>query len=284
MYMFRALMSVRFAIGAFIAVTLVSAAATIVNRPDIFRGALFLVPAGLFTLSLLSCTVDSLVRRPRRPLTGYAHDVIHVGVLILIAGGGLTLLAAREDQVVMQIGDRVVIRGDWEVELRESVRTESNWESTLAVRRGGEAAGTRVVSVNNPVRVGGVRILQQTWGESSGLVLEGTGGDRYVMMPGEGLSSDEMTIILEPAADTTLGLQFARYSGSDRTGSIAVERGMEIAGLVVTGTERRVQSGLQVVHDPGAPIALAGAIVLMAGMALYVTKKVREERRLEENS
>jgi hypothetical protein len=108
------------------------------------------------------------------------------------------------------------------------------------------------VSVNNPVRVGGVRILQQTWGESSGLVLEGTGGDRYVMMPGEGLSSDEMTIILEPAADTTLGLQFARYSGSDRTGSIAVERGMEIAGLVVTGTERRVQSGLQVVHDPGS--------------------------------
>jgi cytochrome c biogenesis factor len=147
MYMFRALMSVRFAIGAFIAVTLVSAAATIVNRPDIFRGALFLVPAGLFTLSLLSCTVDSLVRRPRRPLTGYAHDVIHVGVLILIAGGGLTLLAAREDQVVMQIGDRVVIRGDWEVELRE----KRSYRIQLGVHPGSPARGR---SGGNPGRVG----------------------------------------------------------------------------------------------------------------------------------
>jgi cytochrome c biogenesis protein ResB len=276
-------MSVRFAIAAFIAVALVSAMATIVDRPGIFRGPLFLVPAGLFTLSLLACTVDSLVRRPRRPLTGYAHDIIHVGVLILIAGGALTLLAAREDQVVMQIGDRVAIRGEWEIELRESIRTESNWESTLAIRRGGEPAGTRVVSVNNPVRIGGVRLLQQTWGESEGLVLEGAGGDRYVMMPGEGLSSDETTIILEPAPDAPLGLQFARYAGSERTGSVAVERGMEIAGLTVTGTERRVQSGLQVVHDPGAPIALAGAIVLIAGMGLYVMKKVREEKKLEEN-
>lgn len=282
--MFKLISSVRFAIVSCVVVAVVSAAATIVDRPDIFRGALFLVPAGLFTLSLLSCTVDSLVRRPRRPLTGYAHDVIHIGVLILIAGGALTLLAAREDQVVMQIGDRVVIRGEWEIELRESVRTESNWESTLAIRRGDEPAGSRVVSVNNPARVGGVRILQQTWGESAGLVLEGGGGDRYVMMPGEGLSSDEMTIILEPAPEAPLGLQFARYAGSERTGSVGVEPGMEIAGLTVTGTERRVQSGLQVVHDPGAPVALAGAIVLMAGMALYVVKKVREEERLEENS
>jgi cytochrome c biogenesis protein ResB len=279
--MLKLLSSVRFAIVMFILVAIISAAATFLNQPELFRSAFFLLPAGLFALSLLTCTVDSLVRRPRRTLTGYAHDVIHVGVLILILGGALTLLVSQEDRITLQVGERATVRGEWEIELTDSVRTESNWESTLEVRREGVTVATEVLSVNNPVTVGGARLLQDTWGERSALILENAQGQRFAMMPGEGLASQDTSIVLEEAEDTPLGVRFARFENSERTGDVAIERGMEIAGLTVVDSERRVQSGLQVVYDPGAPVALVGAIFLVIGLGLYVMKKVKEESRSE---
>lgn len=277
--MLKLLSSVRFAIVMFILVAVISAAATFLNQPELFRSVFFLLPAGLFALSLLTCTVDSLVRRPRRPLTGYAHDVIHVGVLILILGGALTLLVSQEDRITLQVGERATVRGEWEIELTDSVRTETNWESTLEVRREGVTVATEVLSVNNPVTVGGARLLQDTWGERPALILENAQGQRFAMMPGEGLASQDTSIVLEEAENTPLGLRFARFEDSQRTGDVALEPGMEIAGLTVVGADRRVQSGIQVVYDPGAPVALVGAIFLVAGLGLYVMKKTKEEAR-----
>lgn len=279
--MLKLLSSVRFAIVMFVAVALVSAAATFLNQPELFRSVFFLLPSALFALSLLTCTVDSLVRRPRRPLTGYAHDVIHVGVLILILGGALTLLLSQEDRVTLQVGERATVRGEWEIELTDSVRTETNWESTLEVRREGVSVATEVLSVNNPVTVGGARLLQDTWGERPALILANAQGQRFAMLPGEGLASQDTSIVLEEAEDTPLGVRFARFENSERTGDVAIERGVEIAGLTVVGAERRVQSGIQVVYDPGAPVALVGAIFLVTGLGLYVMKKAREETRRE---
>lgn len=279
--MLKLLSSVRFAIVMFVVVALVSAAATFLNQPELFRSVFFLLPSGLFALSLLTCTVDSLVRRPRRPLTGYAHDVIHVGVLILILGGALTLLVSQEDRITLQVGERATVRGEWEIELSDSVRTETNWESTLEVRREGVSVATEVLSVNNPVTVGGARLLQDTWGERPTLILENAQGQRFTMLPGEGLASQDTSIVLQEAEDTPLGVRFARFEGSQRTGEVAIEQGMEIAGLTVVGVERRVQSGIQVVYDPGAPVALVGAIFLATGLGLYVMKKAKEESRSE---
>ncbi|MEX2445523.1 MAG: hypothetical protein WD492_18135 [Alkalispirochaeta sp.] len=277
--MLKLLSSVRFAIVMFVFVAVISAAATFLDQPELFRSLLFLVPAGLFALSLLTCTVDSLVRRPRRPLTGYAHDLIHIGVLILIMGGALTLLVSQEDRITLQVGERATIRGEWEIELTDSVRTETNWESTLEVRREGVTVATEVLSVNNPVTVGGARLLQDTWRERPALILENAQGQRFAMLPGEGLASQDTSIMLEQAEGAPLGLRFARFEQSERTGDIEIERGMEIAGLRVVDAEPRVQSGIQVVYDPGAPVALVGAIVLVAGLGLYVMKKAKEESR-----
>ncbi len=277
--MLKVLSSVRFAVAVFIVVAVVSATATFLNRPEMFRGVFFLLPAALFALSLLSCTVDSLVRRPRRRLTGYSHDVIHVGVLILIAGGALTLLGAREDEVILQVGESVVIAGEWEVQLLDSVRSAENWESVLSVRKNGETVRTETVSVNNPVTIGGVRLLQQSWAKERALILEDSGGNRHFMVPGEGFVSGAIALVLEERQDAPLGLQFVRYSEEMRTGEVFVETGMIVAGLTVVDTELRVRSGLQAVRDPGAPVAMAGAIILVTGMLLFMTKKIREEKK-----
>ncbi|MFP4536638.1 MAG: cytochrome c biogenesis protein ResB [Spirochaetaceae bacterium] len=278
MVLIRVLSSLRFAVSMFVLAAVLSGAATFFNWPGFFNSPYFLAPAGLFSLSLLTCTINSLVTRPIRPLTGYAHDVIHIGVLVLLMGGLLTLLAAREEQVFLDVGESMKVREEWEVELISSERTPENWESLLEIRKEGELVGRERLAVNDPVKIGPVRLLQQSWEEARVLILEDDAGRQYTMSPGEGFAAGETVIVLEEAPQAEIGLQFARFDESKRQGTISIEEGMSVAELGVIGSEQRVRNGIQVVHDPGAPVALVGALVLIAGLILYVIRKVREER------
>ena len=279
MILIRVLSSVRFAIVIFVLTAVASGAATIFRWPGFFSSFYFLVPVGLFALSLLTCTINSLVRRPRRRITGYAHDIIHIGILILMMGGLLTHLAGREEVVTLSIGETITVRNEWDVTLIDSRRTGMNWESTLRIQRK-ETEETReeVVSVNQPVSVGPVRLLQQTWQNPRVLVLEDDEGNRYTMTPGEGFAAGETVIILEESPESDIGLRFVRFEDSRRSGTITVEPGMSIAELTVVTSQERILSGIQVVHDPGAAVALVGALLLMLGLGLYLLKKAREER------
>lgn len=277
--MIKVLSSVRFAVSMLVIAAILSGTATLVGWEGFFRSPYFLVPAGLFALSLLACTINSLVTRPFRPLTGYAHDVIHLGVLILLAGGFLTLIASREDLVTLEIGETMTVKDAWRVTLIESERTGENWESTLEIRRDGEPVRRERLAVNDPVKVDSVRLLQQSWDDAHVLILQGDGGERYTMSPGEGFAAGETVIVLEEAPGTELALQFARFDNAQRAGTIDIVQGMRVAELTVVGSDRRVQSGIQLVQDPGAPIALGGALVLMAGLLLYLLRKIREEGR-----
>ena len=278
MVLIKVVSSVRFAASMFLVTALLSGTATLLGWTGFFESPVFLVPVGLFALSLLTCTINSLVARPVRPLTGYAHDIIHIGVLVLLMGGLVTLLAGREELVELQVGESMTLRGEWEVELISSERTQENWESIIEVRRDGEILRRERIAVNDPAKVGRVRLLQQSWEETRVLILLDEEGRRYTMTPGEGFAVGETVIILEKAPDSDLGLQFARYDNSERRDTIAVREGMTVAELAVIGSVERTVSGIQVVDDPGAPIALLGAIILMAGLLLYVIRKIGEER------
>jgi cytochrome c biogenesis protein ResB len=275
----KVLASVRFAVSMLVIAAVLSGTATLFGWEGFFQSPFFLAPAGLFSLSLLTCTVNSLVTRPLRPLTGYAHDIIHVGVLILLVGGFLTLIASREELVTLQPGESMTIREEWRVTLLKSERTEENWESILEIQNEAESQRRERLAVNEPVKVGPVRLLQQSWDNPMVLILQGDGGERYTMSPGEGFAVEETVIVLEEAPETELGLRFARFDSSEPQGTIEVAQGMRVAELTVVGSERRVVSGIQVVHDPGAPVALGGGVALMVGLLLYLLRKIREEGR-----
>lgn len=277
--MIKVLASVRFAVSMLVIAAVLSGTATLFGWEGFFQSPFFLAPAGLFSLSLLTCTVNSLVTRPLRPLTGYAHDIIHVGVLILLVGGFLTLIASREELVTLQPGESMTIREEWRVTLLKSERTEENWESILEIQNEAESQRRERLAVNEPVKVGPVRLLQQSWDNPMVLILQGDGGERYTMSPGEGFAVEETVIVLEEAPETELGLRFARFDSSEPQGTIEVAQGMRVAELTVVGSERRVVSGIQVVHDPGAPVALGGGVALMVGLLLYLLRKIREEGR-----
>lgn len=256
---------------------ILSGAATLIGWEGFFHSPFFLVPGGLFALSLFTCTLNSLVTRPFRPFLGYAHDIIHLGVLILLAGGFLTLTAARREVVTLEPGESMRVREEWEVTLVDSARTEENWESILEIRKEGELEGRERLAVNDPVRLGSVRLLQQSWDNAPVLLLKGDRGERYTMSPGEGFAAGKTVIVLEEAPGTDLGLRFARFDSSERQGDIELTEGLRVAELTILRSERRVQSGIQIVHDPGAPVALVGSTVLILGLLLFLLRKIREE-------
>ena len=277
MILINLLSSIRFAVTIFVLTAIASGISTFLGWEEFFSSPYFLTPAVLFALSLVTCTGRSIIERPKRRITAYAPETIHVGVLVLMLGGLLTLLAAREEVVVLGVGESMTVREEWQVTLLDSERTGMNWVSTLQIEKSEEIVRQERLAVNEPVRVGPVRLLQQSWEDPRVLILEGPEGNRYTMAPGEGFASGETVIILEESEGTDLGLRFARFVESMREGTIAVEEGMTLAELTVVGSEERILSGIQVVHDPGAPFALAGAIILILGFGLYIARRVRED-------
>jgi len=127
--LYRFFRSVRLAVVLLLVLTLLSLLSTFVpqGRPDqfytaryspfvsglitgsgmgrFFSSILFLAPVFLFTVNLGVCAVDRFVKRTRAGAKKrYGPDFLHVGLLILIAGGIVTSFARQEKVVWMAEG------------------------------------------------------------------------------------------------------------------------------------------------------------------------------------
>jgi cytochrome c biogenesis protein ResB len=129
--LYRALTSVRLAVGLLRPLSVLSVVATLVpQRQDagglvaalgldrFWTSPLFLGPAGVFLLSLGTCTVDRVVRRSRTGAPArFGPDIVHLGLLVLAVGGILTATGRREGFAYLAEGDQVMITDDYEMTL-----------------------------------------------------------------------------------------------------------------------------------------------------------------------
>ncbi len=113
--------------------------------------------------------IDLLARKRR--LGWFGSDVVHVGLLVVLAGGlasGLggrrTDLALREGQAADVPGAAFQVRLDkFETELYPQGGVK-DWKSTLTVVEDGADVLTRVVEVNEPLRYKGHSFYQSAYG------------------------------------------------------------------------------------------------------------------------
>lgn len=123
---------------------------------------------------------DKTVIQARKRRFGlFGSDVVHVGLLVILAGGITSGLTIRKSEITLSEGQTAAVpRASFEVRLDKFV-TElypqggvKDWKSTVTIIESGAPVLTRTIEVNEPLRHGGFSLYQQGYGRDWSLGLE----------------------------------------------------------------------------------------------------------------
>ena len=181
---------------------------------------LFLIPGALFLINLGTCAAHRFVTRLR---TGapkrFGPDVIYMGILILAAGGFLTLRGRGEDLFFLKAGDRIGLPSGHELIL-ESSREEryedgrpKGWYSRVAV------ITEHTIQVNRPLSVGRLRVYQDSHRREAFATLRDGGARTYTLLQGEGFETGDSVLL------------FRGFEGGGGSGGLAFYQKLGDRGL-----------------------------------------------------
>jgi cytochrome c biogenesis protein len=272
---------------------------------NFFRSVLFLLPAGVFFVNLSVCTIDRMIRRtrsgaPRR----LGPDLIHAGILILMIGGIISLIWKVEGYIYLSKGEYAELPDGYRLFLDSFEYTTyddgrpRDYVSSVEVRQHDEKPMNFDIRVNKPLKIGKLRIYQDSYSSTSTVILTDETGESYPLSPGEGFRVGDRFYFLmgvqpgaaaAPADGEDEGRDPAR---SLRTATLIFEE-LDGAGAPVgrhqVGMSGRIDrfriddilttdmTGLRVVQDRGFIPVLIGFIIIGIGLALTFIQKLREE-------
>jgi cytochrome c biogenesis protein len=239
-----------------------------------FSSWVFLVPVLLFALNLGTCAVDRVVTRQRhRAPRRYGPDLVHVGLLVLIAAGVVTGTGRVEEAVRLGVGEEAAVGPGYTLHLlsldyqKYDNGMPREWRSTVRVSRAGAVVNPSfAIEVNHPLRLEGLAVYQSDWVEAMDLTDER--GRPVTATTGQGFQDGDSFWYF---ADTTmrgggLAAVFQEYKGHALVSSRTLGPGEQIGPFTVKMVYQ--VTGLKVVRDPGlAPFFVAAALVLL-GLAL----------------
>ncbi len=111
-----------------------------------------------------------LLARKKR-LGGLGSDVVHLGLLVILAGGLISGLAGRRSDLALREGETAAVPGAAFSVRLDKFETEyypqggvKDWKSTVSVIENGAAVASRVVEVNHPLTHRGVSFYQTSYG------------------------------------------------------------------------------------------------------------------------
>ena len=250
-----------------------------------FGSALFLIPVMLFTVNLGVCAADRLVTRARtHAKRRYGPDLMHLGLLVLIAGGLVTALGRHEAAISLADGQEAQAGAGYVVHLlsfqflKYDNGMPKDWISTVrVVRDGREEIASYPIRVNHPLRLSGITLYQAAWNITGTLTLTGTDGKEVSPQPGDYFEQDGTRwefAAFEQSADAW-EVSFTPYRGTEpsplQTRHLRV--GESIGPFAVTTILARQTTVLKAVNDPGLAPFFAALILLLAGLGLTFIQK-----------
>jgi hypothetical protein len=306
---YRFFRSPRLAVVLILVITAVSLVATLVpqGRPDpwyqarygailyaliralsletFFSSAVFLVPVAAFTVNLGVCAADRLiVRAQNKAKPRFGPDLVHIGLLILIAGGLVSALGRQETTWTLSAGESAAITPAYSLSflsfqfLRYPDGSPREWISTVKVMRDGkEAISSFPIEVNHPLRLRGLSVYQASWDVAGTLGLAGQDGATVTPppVPGDYFEQGDTRWVFarfEKDGDAWTAV-FEHYRETALLESRALHAGDIIGPFTVRGVEAKEVTGLKAVRDPGGAPFLAALVLIVAGLALTFIQK-----------
>jgi len=250
-----------------------------------FGSAFFLIPVLFFTVNLGVCAADRFITRARtRAKRRYGPDLVHIGLLILIAGGLVTALGRHEVALSLVDGQEAALASGQIVHLvsfqffKYDNGMPKEWISTVRVTRDGrEEVSSFPIRVNHPLRLSGITLYQSAWNVTGTLTLTDAEGKEVSPQPGDYFEQNgsrwEFTSF-EQAGDAW-AVSFSRYRGTEpapiETRLLRV--GESIGPFAVKAISATQSTVLKAVSDPGLAPFLAALVLLLAGLGLTFIQK-----------
>jgi len=262
-----------------------------------FKSVLFLVPVSLFFINLSVCTFHRLFTRLKRNVKKrFGPDIIHIGLLLLMIGGLLTLMGRRESVFYLAKGNSVNLPGGYELILKSfkyltyKDDRPRDWLSSVDIKKGGKTVRSFTIEVNRPLKIGALRIYQYTYSNNSQVLLTDTKGNTGLIHPGYYVRNGDEIIVfkgVDVPADNKLNSQttsktekavFEKWIGKRRIGVYKIPSGGLIGSFRVTRMQSKMLTGLKAVDDPGVVPVIIAFILIGLGLALTFTQKLGDNK------
>jgi cytochrome c biogenesis protein len=308
--LYRLLKSVRLAVVLILVITALSLLASLIpqGRPDewyqesyppalfslfrfaslprLFSSALFLIPVFLFTLNLGVCAADRVIRRMKsKAAPRHGPDLIHLGLLLLIAGGLVTAFTREEKTWSLAAGEEAALTPTYSLSLL-SLRflkydngAPKEWTSTVRVTRDGKPdIPSFPIRVNQPLRLKGLSVYQAAWDVQGTLNLRDSDGHTMTATTGQGFRNGDSFWYFAEARKSrdTWTIAAVRYTGKEMkpVSTRVLQEGDVIGPFTVAGITAREITGLKAVKDPGfAPVLAALGIVLLGLCLTFIQNR-----------
>jgi cytochrome c biogenesis protein len=248
-----------------------------------FSSVFFLAPVFLFAINLGVCTIDRLVVRARNgSRRRFGPDLVHIGLLILIASGIVTGLSRQEKTWQLAQGDDAAISTQYSVHLisfqylKYDNGTPKDWISTVSVARGGvPEIASYAIEVNHPLRLSGITLYQSSWDNQGILDVRQQDGTAVTATTGEGFQDGDSFWYFADVQQSNGAWRavFDQYKGEVRVSTRMVGAGDSIGPFTVKKVSSRMVTGLKAVEDPGYVPFLVALALILVGLGLTFIQK-----------
>ena len=259
---------------------------------DMYRSWWFMALGALFVASILSCSARRL-----GSISG-AGDLgsvlLHLGLPVIIMGAFFSAAAGRSTYLEIGAGDSadlssqgfpgvVITVQDFKIDYYDNLEPRQ-YTSAVTVQGGGTRS-TGETSVNHPLKAGGIKVFQKSYGWiADGEVDSGRGKTKF--------STSGQDIELEKAGPLKLKAVFIPdYVGVLQSGSplprnprlacalvndsalldmqiFKVGEIKNVGGFPVSFTGYRYYTGLEIKKDPAVTVIYTGFMMMAAGFAV----------------
>ncbi len=259
-------------------------------QPDnFFSSAFFFVPVTLLAANLLVCTVDRIVRRLRAKASlRMGPDIIHAGLLALIAGGLVTFAFRTEERMLLEKGATwtlscgTTIQGSGFNFSRYPDGRPSKWVAHVRVIEDDRVLFDDFgIEVNKPLSVNGASVYLLSYETGIRVTLGSATGEKREIGIGDIVNTGDRLYVLEDAAEKN-GIDGATFSvwKKDKTYQYAdLGAGDSVGGFSVESVSVHYTPRLLAASDPGGPLIGIAFALIAIGFAVTYIKKQRGEKK-----
>jgi len=248
---------------------------------NFYRSTIFMIPVTLLFINLVGCTLRRLIKQFHVKKKRFGPDIIHIGMIILMIGGMITILYRKEGSVSLQKGGDVKLDNGYKLILDsfEFLKYKDGrpkaWISHVDVFKDDMSIGKKSIQVNSPLTLGSYKVYQESYQQVMLVLLEGKDGERYHLTPKQSFKENaslfyfagvlknhdkqNVAIIREIKDETVLK-------------TYAVIQGEDVAGNKVLEVFNYYRTGLMIVEDPGFYPVLISLIVITIGLLITYTQ------------